>query len=80
MTPKRISTRPGKPLFKYYLQVLIDKEDFDAIQPFITLAKASLYIACECLQSYATSRSKRKKQEILDAIPGYIEKIKNRGY
>lgn len=38
--PKRIPTRPGKPMFKYYLKILIDKEDFDVIQPFVDLAKA----------------------------------------
>lgn len=37
MTPKRIPTRSGKPMFRYYLKTLIDKDDFDAIQPFITL-------------------------------------------
>lgn len=77
--PKRIPTRPGKPMFRYYLKILIDKDDFDAIQPFITLAKADLYLACECLQSYVCG-NKQKKREILDKIPGYIEKIKNREY
>lgn len=80
MTPKRIPTRSGKPMFRYYLKTLIDKDDFDAIQSFVDLYNADLYIACECLQSYATCGSKQKKREILDAIPGYIEKIKNRGY
>ena len=36
MTPKRIPTRSGKPMFRYYLKTLIDKDDFDAIQPFIS--------------------------------------------
>ena len=80
MTPKRIPTRSGKPMFRYYLKTLIDKDDFDAIQPFITLARADLYLACECLPRYATCRSKKEKQEILDAIPGYIEYVKNRGW
>lgn len=77
--PKRIPTRPGKPMFKYYLKILIDKEDFDVIQPFIDLAKTNLFLACECLQSYAGG-SKQKKREILDKIPGYIQMIQGRGY
>lgn len=74
--PKRIPTRPGKPMFRYYLKILVDKDDFGAIQPFIDLAKANLFLACECLQSYA-SGSKQKKREILDKIPGYIERVEN---
>lgn len=80
MTPKRIPTRSGKPMFKYYLKILIDKDDFDAIQPFVDLFRADLYLACECLPRYAMSRSKKEKQEILDAIPGYIQRIQDRGY
>ena len=80
MTPKRIPTRSGKPMFRYFLKTLIDKDDFDAIQPFITLARANLDLACECLRHYATCRSKKERQEILDSIPGHIEYVMNRGY
>lgn len=78
--PKRIPTRSGKPMFKYYLKMLIDKDDFDAIQPFVDLARADLYLACECLPRYAISRSKKEKQEILDKIPEYIEYVRNRNF
>lgn len=77
--PQRIPTRPGKPMFRYYLKILIDRDDFGVIQSFVDLYNADLYIACECLESY-TCGSKQKKQEILDAIPGYIQRIQDRGY
>lgn len=70
--------RYGRKMFNETLKCAIDREDYEAVELLIALARENMCLACVRCEDYLAAKSSKGRRKVIDRIPEHIAMLQAR--